>query len=200
VTSPRGSLRARQKEQTQGEIVHVAFDLFTQSGYDEVSMEKISEMAGVSRATLFNYFPKKELILPHIARLRVERLKELVGRIEGQQRVVQFEDIFDSIQQIARENVRIASRARKLLLRVWLQQALHGHLMANREEALKVLSEVIERIPKRNPSVTPRVAAEMIFAMVMSTSLEWLMNEKAPADWLPRTLRQRLELVVAGVA
>ena len=194
------SLRSRQKEQTQSEIARVAFDLFAQVGYDEVSMERISEMAGVSRATLFNYFPRKELILPYIARLRVERLKELAGNIEKQQGAVRFEDIFQPILEIARENVKVARRARKLLLRVWFQQALHGHLVKNREDALTVLSRLIERVPRRKRSVSARQVAEIIFALMMSTTLEWLMNDTAPNDWLPETLKQRLELTLAGVA
>ena len=198
--TPGKSLRSRQKEQTQSEIARVAFDLFAQVGYDEVSMERISEMAGVSRATLFNYFPRKELILPYIARLRVERLKELARNIEKQQGAVRFDDIFQPILEIARENVKVARRARKLLLRVWFQQALHGHLAANREDALTVLSNLIERVPRRKRSVTARQIAEIIFALMMSTTLEWLMNDSAPNDWLPETLKQRLELTLTGVA
>lgn len=194
----QGTLREKQKAQTRGEIVRAAFELFGRLGYDEVPMERISEAAGVSRATLFNYFPKKELILQQIALSRVERLKEIVRQIDLEGRQVGFNDLVELVLQIARENVRIAGGARRLLLKVWFHQASHGYLMVNREEALKVLSSVIERIPERKP-VASRLVAETMFAIFMSTMLEWLMREEASAEWLPETMRARLELALAGV-
>lgn len=193
-----GTLREKQKEQTRGDIVRAAFELFGRQGYDEVPMERISEAAGVSRATLFNYFPRKELILHHIARARVARLKEIVARFDVDGRRASFSDVVSLFLQIAEENVRIARGARRLLLKVWFQQASHGYLMASREEALTVLSGVIERIPDRKP-IAARLVAETMFAIFMATMLEWLMRDEAPAGWLPATMRERLELALAGV-
>src|SRR5215471_18574258 len=106
------NLREKQKEQTREEIVRAAFELFGRHGYDEVAMEKISEAAGVSRATLFNYFPKKELILQHIARARVSRLKEIVARYDLEGRRASFQDVVSLMLAIAEENGRIAGGAR----------------------------------------------------------------------------------------
>ena len=194
-----GSLREKQKEQTQSEIVRAAFELFGRHGYDEVPMEKISEAAGVSRATLFNYFPKKELILQQIARSRVERLKEIVAGFDVDGRRASFTDLVSLVLQIVQENVRIVGGARKLFLKVWFLQASHGYLMANREEALAVLSGFIERIPERKP-IAARLVAETMFAIFMATMLEWLMQEEMTAEWLPETMRKRLELALVGVA
>jgi AcrR family transcriptional regulator len=193
------SLREKQKEQTRDEVVRVACELFARDGYDVVPMEKISEAAGVSRATLFNYFPKKELILQRIARARVDRLKEIVRQSDLEGRTVTFGDMVSLVLKIAQENVRIVGGARKLFLKVWFHQASHGYLMANREEALVVLSGVIERIPERKP-VAARLVAEMMFGIFMSTMLEWLMLEDATGEWLPKTLQERLELALAGAA
>jgi AcrR family transcriptional regulator len=193
------NLRDKQKEQTREEIVRAAFELFGRHGYDEVPMEKISEAAGVSRATLFNYFPKKELILQHIARARVSRLKEIVARYDLEGKRASFQDVLSLMLAIAEENARIAGGARKLLLKVMFQQATEGNLMAAREEALKVLSGVIERIPGRRP-VAARLVAETVFAVFIATMLEWLMREEKTAEWLPRTVRERLELALMGVA
>ncbi len=193
------SLREKQKEQTRDEILLAACELFARDGYDVVQMEKISERAGVSRATLFNYFPKKELLLQQIARARVARLREIVGQSDLEARSATFGDVVSLVLKIAQENVRIVGGARKLFLKVWFHQASHGYLMANREEALRVLSAVVETIPERKP-VAARLVAEMMFGIFMSTMLEWLMQEEATAEWLPKTLQERLELALAGAA
>lgn len=193
------SLRERQKEQTRLEMVRSAYDLFVRDGYDEVSMDAISEAAGVSRATLFNYFPRKELILPEIARLRVERLKEF-ARQRTDERPATVEEMLAFILQIAREHERIARGHRRLMMQVWFQQATHGYLLERRAEAVEALGSMIERMPRRKKLFPARVAAEMVFAVVMATALEWMMNEKHPVNWLSLAMEQRLSVAFAGVA
>ena len=44
-------------------LVLAAVDLFTEQGYDETTVAQIAERAGVTRSTLFRYFPDKREIL-----------------------------------------------------------------------------------------------------------------------------------------
>ena len=78
------SLQTRRRQQTRGEIIRAAFELFGRQGYENVSMDSVAAAAGVSRATLFNYFPQKELILREIAAARVEKLKTILGEFGAQ--------------------------------------------------------------------------------------------------------------------
>ncbi|WP_394846367.1 TetR/AcrR family transcriptional regulator [Pendulispora brunnea] len=53
-------LRARKKRETRELISAVATALFTQRGFDAVTIAEIAEVANVSKVTVFNYFPRKE--------------------------------------------------------------------------------------------------------------------------------------------
>lgn len=53
-------LRERKKEQTRRSIAETARRLFTERGYDRVSVAEIAREAQVAEATVFNYFPTKE--------------------------------------------------------------------------------------------------------------------------------------------
>src|ERR1700712_733828 len=44
-------------------LVIAAVDLFTEQGYDDTTVAQIAERAGVTRSTLFRYFPDKRDIL-----------------------------------------------------------------------------------------------------------------------------------------
>ncbi|GLW66060.1 TetR family transcriptional regulator [Actinomadura rubrobrunea] len=58
-------LRQRKKEQTRRRIAAVALRLFTERGYDAVTVNEIAEAAEVAKATLFAYFPTKESLALH---------------------------------------------------------------------------------------------------------------------------------------
>ncbi len=54
------SLRARKKAATRTAIADAAGRLFGEHGFDHVSVESVARAAGVSKQTVFNYFPTKE--------------------------------------------------------------------------------------------------------------------------------------------
>jgi len=53
-------LRERRKAQTRQRIADTALRLFTEHGFDQVTVAEVAREAEVSEATLFNYFSTKE--------------------------------------------------------------------------------------------------------------------------------------------
>lgn len=58
-------LREQKKQQTRQTISDAAIALFLDAGYDQTSVAAVAEAAGVSRRTLFSYFPAKEDLVLH---------------------------------------------------------------------------------------------------------------------------------------
>ncbi|HLO75122.1 MAG TPA: TetR/AcrR family transcriptional regulator [Magnetospirillum sp.] len=56
------SLRAINKTELQARIVQCALRLFRENGVAETTMEAIAEAAGVTKRTLYRYFPNKEAV------------------------------------------------------------------------------------------------------------------------------------------
>jgi AcrR family transcriptional regulator len=193
------TLREKQRTQTRSEIVRSAFDLFGKHGYEDVSVEMIAAATGVSRATFFNYFPQKELILREIAAARVEKLKAILAGLTADRETPSFGRILDLVLKLCEENARLAGRSKKLMLETFFRQASQGLMLNARDEAIGALAEVIERIPRRR-KVTAKLAAETLFAVYLATMQEWLMREGAPREWLLDAMRERLQTVLEGVA
>ena len=190
-------LRARRKHQTRAEIVHAAFELFGRLGYEQVSMDRVAVAAGVSRATLFNYFPQKELILREIAAARAEKLKSILSEFGASGKAPSFESIIDLMLRISEENARITARSKKLFLETFFRQIAQGPLLAAREEAIQALTASIAKIPGQRKRAKP--LAETVFAVYIATMLEWLLREGVPNQWLVKTMRKRLQTLREGV-
>ncbi|HEY3797450.1 MAG TPA: TetR/AcrR family transcriptional regulator [Caulobacteraceae bacterium] len=80
-TEVRGAgRRQRRKDARPGEIVAAAIDVFAESGFGAAKMEEIARRAGVSKGTLFVYFPTKQDLFRAVAQIM---LSANLGRLES---------------------------------------------------------------------------------------------------------------------
>lgn len=194
-------LRDRQREHTRSEIVRVAFELFGTHGYEKVSVEMIAAEAGISRATFFNYFPQKELILREVASARAEKLKATLAALQASGPTPTIEGILQLILKLSAENARISHHSKKLMIEAFVHQVSRGLMLAIREQVVDALTQILAKALKsapRRPKPDPKAIAETLMAVYIATMLEWLMRESIPQNWLVETMRQRMQLVLEG--
>ncbi len=60
---PVRAKRERRKEARPGELIQAALELFVEKGFAATRSEEVATRAGVSKGTLFLYFPSKEDLL-----------------------------------------------------------------------------------------------------------------------------------------
>ncbi|HEX4883343.1 MAG TPA: TetR/AcrR family transcriptional regulator [Casimicrobiaceae bacterium] len=80
-TSSRKPRRTRAPEHRtarRDEILDVAAELFAERGYDAVSLADIAHAVGLSKATLYHYFDRKEAILGTIVVTTIRELNAFV--------------------------------------------------------------------------------------------------------------------------
>lgn len=76
-------LRERKKQRMYQEVSDTAVRLFLEKGFDAVSVAEIAAAAGISKPTLFRYFPSKEdLVLHRIADHETEAARVVAGADE----------------------------------------------------------------------------------------------------------------------
>jgi len=63
MSQPAFGLRERKKVLMRQQLSDVATRLFMKRGFDNVRVADVAEECGVSEATVFNYFPKKEALV-----------------------------------------------------------------------------------------------------------------------------------------
>lgn len=61
-------LRERRHQETKEQLVAVAFEMFIERGFDQVTMEEVSLAAGVSRSTAYRRFATKEDVVLEVPR------------------------------------------------------------------------------------------------------------------------------------
>jgi AcrR family transcriptional regulator len=84
----------RRKEERPGEIAQAALECFAQRGYAAASLDEIAARAGVTKGTLYLYFPNKEALFKEVVR------QALVPRIAAFEESVRASD--SAVQQLER--------------------------------------------------------------------------------------------------
>ncbi|MFH0761509.1 MAG: TetR/AcrR family transcriptional regulator [Bacteroidota bacterium] len=74
------ALRKSRKDR----IIETALELFASEGYHSVSISQIAVKAEMSKGLLYNYFPSKEELLNAILVLGLEKIHDILARIEDE--------------------------------------------------------------------------------------------------------------------
>lgn len=176
-TPSRGGLRARNLEQNRSDVAAVAVELFTTSGFDQVTIDDIAAAAGISKRTFFRYFDTKEdAVLPY-ERERLEQFRELLARRDPDEPVlvsirratnalITAADLFDPSDAIARLNLirdNPSVRAHSLELRSRWEV-----------EVRDVVAEHLGEDP--GTSITANVAAAAAIGATRAAAEVWLVT------------------------
>ena len=90
VTTDSPTRRARRKDARPGELLSAALDLFVEKGFSATRVEEVAHRAGVSKGTLFLYFPSKEDLFKAVVREHLSdhlsRWSDEIDHFEGSSR------------------------------------------------------------------------------------------------------------------
>jgi AcrR family transcriptional regulator len=109
-------VRDRRTAATRERIVAVAAELFGARGVEPTTMDEIARGAGLSRTSVFNYFPYKEAILVEIGAGFVTEIGAMAAQHQRRTPRQALYDLADAIAVLAtRQPGLIAAVAREML-------------------------------------------------------------------------------------
>ena len=159
-------LRERKKQQTRAAIAEAAMQLFTERGFDAVSVAEVAKAADVSVATVFNYFPTKEdLVYDRMEAFEEALLAAVRDRGPGQSILTAFgRFILERVRQAATADVseRVATMTRLVTTSPALL-ARERQVVARYTESLAAL--IAEETGAADDDVEPRVAADALMSV-----------------------------------
>jgi AcrR family transcriptional regulator len=198
MSSEGHSLRERKKLATRDRLLEAAQQLFVEVGYDATTMDDIATRAEVSRATVFNYFPRKEALFPPWIERRRAVMAALLAREENQSvdTIVRLEHAFAALCELLEAD----SRVTRAITGAWVRAG--GPLMPGTWETADVLAETIAVGQERGdvrPDVDARAAGLALLDVYFGALVRWSAEEDPPPPAVSETLPPALAIVLDGL-
>lgn len=162
------SLRERMKRQTRQLIADTAFTLFAERGFEGTPVAAIARQAGVSEATVFNYFPAKEdLVYSAMRGFEADLLAAVRERPPGQPALDAIRDYMLTRKGLlASPDPAAADRLRALSRIITMSPALRARERQIYDEATSALAALIAAETSAGPeAVEPWVIANALMGV-----------------------------------
>jgi len=198
----------RRKQARPGEILEAALSVFAEKGYAAARMEDIATKAGVTKGTIYLYFPSKEEVFKSLARQHVgDTLRDAIVQARDYQGSVRdFLAMMITIMSAKIESGHVAVLPKIIiaesgnfpeLARFWREEVI--------DKALGMLSGVIASGQARGEvraDVLPEYVARLCVApFVMSIIWRTVIapTDKVPFDYR-KFLSLHLDVLMRGLA
>jgi len=162
-----GALRlSNRSNETREKIIEAARKLFSEKGYDGVSMEDIAQASGVRKSLIYYYFPSKEILFEEIWIGVIDELEnELFHEVENEKSIVA------AIKRLIRKYVEFTlnkSELSKLIARERMNVLESGSNLSKAKgryiDLLGRVEKIFEKGKEENVlnDIEPSTAAEII--------------------------------------
>lgn len=172
--SPRGSRRRLQ-------IIEAATQQFAETGYRAASLREIAQRVGITHPGLLYHFKSKEELLITVLRHRDEVQNEELSPTHFPDHLDVLQGVVDMVRHSATQPglvelfVNLASEA------VEANHPAHQYFAERYDRVRAECEEVFTNLAERGllrPGVAPRVAAEMLVALVDGLQIQWLYQKQ----------------------
>ena len=190
--------RERKKLETRDRIVQCAVSLFASRGYESTTIEDIGECADVARATVFNYFARKEDLVLAWFELRRGDVAESMAEAREQEGGTpdRLRHGFRTIARLFEDDPETG----RAMVRAWLLAG--GPLLSPESETSQMFAIAI-RSGQQAGDIRPDIDADraglVLFDAYLGVLYRWV-NHKELRRSFEDELVGTLDLLLAGIA
>ena len=194
-TPPVSDRRTRRRERSREEIYAAAVELFIDQGFDDTTMEQISQRADVARATVFNHFSRKTAFLDEWTTRRRNRAAQAV-RDEG----ISGLSLDQLLRRYMIEMARLSEETRPETVALMKATSRGINLLSYPALAdeLAAFIEEAQRSGEARREMSTHQAGVLTATAYFAVLTEWISAEPPPFDLQTELLRM-LDNILYGI-
>jgi AcrR family transcriptional regulator len=189
------TLRERKKRATRERLLEVAQQAFAERGYDETTFDEIAARADVSRATVFNYFPRKDAFLFAWVERRRAAVADLLAR--EQEGSIDTPARLEHALMTLCEMIEADADTNRSLTRAFVQAG--GQLLPGASDTAEIFAQTIRFGQKSGDiraDLDPQEAGRVVLDVYFGALARWAADGSAS---LRDPLRTAIDVVLTGL-
>ena len=188
------SRRERKKAQCKQALYETALRLFTERGYENVSVEDVTEEVDVSRSTFFAYFPTKDQVLIQYRNSLYDEMHRFAETLTEPSGVTMCRKyVRKLVRLIQREGDRYRMAECALGARTALLSQEDGGRIQRTCGHYQRFVEAAIQTGELAPKTDSELLAEIIRDVVLGNFHEWVMKRRASS--LEKRMMRKLDLI-----
>jgi AcrR family transcriptional regulator len=191
-------MRERKQRATRERLLTVAQTRFAERGYGRTTMDDIAADADVSRATAFNYFPRKEELLLALVDRRRAFIVDLLAREQPE-----AADVADRLHRVFTslcDSFDTDSAGHRALTRAWVQAG--GPLFPDAFATAAIFADTLRDAQARGqlrPDIDPGSAGRVLLDAYLGAIIRWATDQDATTASLRDQLSAVVDTIINGL-
>lgn len=182
------------REARQDQLLDLGAELFADSSYENVHIEELAVVAGVSRGLLYHYFPNKRAFFAAMVRRESGRISELVATDPMAPALDQLRSGIEAFLDYCSEN---AMGFRALYRGA---ASADAEIQAAIEDGIQAQSRrIMAAVEPGIPSTLLQIAVRSWLQMLRHACHEWLASDDVPRDEVRDLLVDALASTLLGL-
>lgn len=183
---------------TKKRIFETSILLFSQTGYDNTSMDQIAKVSNVAKGTLYYHFKNKEAIFNYIIEEGVTLIYE-----NAHVNAVDLDDPLEKIKSICTFQMKIALEKKDLfkmlISEIWGKQIRQHDVRMKIKHYIKEMAKLIENAQSLNEikKEDPTLMAFNIFGALISTCIYEIMTDTSIKN--DDVIDKSIEFILNGI-
>lgn len=190
----RASRRERRSADIRQRLFRAALHLFAERGYQETTVEDITEAADVGKGTFFNYFPTKEHVLATYGEERVAAIERALEKAKSVKSPV-LPILKDLITNLAGQSSQSPELLRSIFAAHLSNAPILASLQKRQRRARRLMGEMFalaQNSGEVRRDISPAELGRLTHVIFMGLTIAWSFN---PDSVLRKTAEEVWQLL-----
>lgn len=189
------SRREANKIKCRHDILKASRRLFKDKGYDDTMIDDVADAAGISKATLYNYFPNKESLLSGTLDDQIATMRQRIGAMDGGN---SYEKLKQLLEFLVIDSVPAIDVSRRVMyLNACEASPMYGKVN-EAKEILKVLVDQAKEEGVFREDIYSIEIVELLMSIYLNSQFQWKDIEDLTEEQIRERTKRMIDLTLSG--
>jgi len=189
------SRREANKIKCRHDILKASRRLFKDKGYDDTMIDDVADAAGISKATLYNYFPNKESLLSGTLDDQIATMRQRIGDMDGGN---SYEKLKQLLEFLVVDSVPAIDVSRRVMyLNACEASPMYGKVN-EAKEILKVLVDQAKEEGVFREDIYSIEIVELLMSIYLNSQFQWKDIEDLTEEQIRERTKRMIDLTLSG--